>query len=121
MISHHRERGEDNGLDRVSEYILTYQRRKIHKFNLWLRQNLTMRYQMRTLRSLIPHQHQLNRRIAPEEPKDLDHVSEYINVHLHVPVNSNSLLYLLLLQEYSRIRELRVKMKIQQQWVRRIV
>ena len=28
MISHHRERGKDNGLDRVSEYILIYQCRR---------------------------------------------------------------------------------------------
>ena len=39
-ISHHRERDKDNGLDRVSEYIVTYKCRKNHKFNLWLLQNL---------------------------------------------------------------------------------
>ena len=47
MISHHKERGKGNGLDRVSEYILTYKCRKNHKFNRWLLQNLMMRYQMR--------------------------------------------------------------------------
>ena len=34
-------------------------------------------------------------RIAPEEPKDLDHVTENIHVHPHMLVNNNSLLYLL--------------------------
>ena len=59
-------------------------------------------------------------RIAPEEPKDLDHVTENIHVHPHMLVNNNSLLYLLS-GEYSRIRQLRVKMKIQQPWFHRIV
>ena len=35
MISHHRERGEYNGPDRVIEYTLAYQCRKNHKFNQW--------------------------------------------------------------------------------------
>ena len=65
---------------------------------------------MRILRMLIPHPHQLdhyhqlNRGIAPEDLKDLDHASEYIHVHPHMRVNNNSLLYLFH-QEYSRIRQ----------------
>ena len=109
MISHHyRERGKDNGLDRVSEFFRTYQCRRNHIFNLWLLQNQMMRYHMRILRSLIPHRHQLdhhhqlNKGIAPEDPKYLDQVSEYIHVHPRMLVNSNSLLYLLL-QGYCRI------------------
>ena len=39
-ISHHRERGKDHGLDRVSEYIVTYKWQRYHKFILWLLQNL---------------------------------------------------------------------------------
>ena len=126
MISHHKERGKGNGLDRVSEYILTNTCRRNLKFNLWLLQNLMMKYQMRILRLSIPrhhqldHHHQLNKGIAPEDPKDLDHVCEYIHVHLHKLVNNNSLLYLLL-QEYSRIKQFRAKMNIQQPWVHRIM
>ena len=80
-----------------------------------------MRYQMRILRLLIPyhhqldHCHQLNRGISPEEPKDLDHVSEYTHVHPRMLANNNSLLYLFH-REYSRIWFLRVKMKIRQPW-----
>ena len=122
---HHPERGKDNGLDRVSEYIRTYQCRRNRKFNPFLLQNQMIRYQMRILRLLIPHHHQrdhnhqLNMGFAPEEPKDPDHVSEYIHGHPNMPVNSNSLLYLLL-REYSSIRHLRVMMKIQQPWIHRI-
>ena len=53
-----------------------------HKFDLRLLQNLMMRCQMRVLRLLIPHHHQLdhnhqlNRGVASENPKDRDHVSE---------------------------------------------
>ena len=113
MISQHRERAKDNGLDGVSEYIITYRCRWNHKFNQWLLQNQMMRCQMRILRLLIPHHHQLNKGIAPEDRKDPDHVSEYIHVHPQEVVNSNSLLYLLL-REYSRIRQLRVMIKIQE-------
>ena len=60
------------------------------------------------------------RRIAPEDTKDLDHVSEYIHVHPHMLVDNNSLLYLFL-YEYSRIWQLRLKTKIQQPWIHRIV
>ena len=126
MISHHSERGKGNGLDRVSEYILKCRCRRNHTFNLWLLQNLMMKYQMRIFRLLIPHHHQLdhnhrlNKGIAPEDTKDLDHVGEKIHVHPRKLVNNNSLLYLLL-REYSRIRQLRVKMKIQQPWVHRIM
>ena len=48
------ERGKDNGLDRVSEYILTYQSRRNHKFNLWLLQYQVMRYQMRIFAIINP-------------------------------------------------------------------
>ena len=60
-----------------------------------------MRDQMRILRVLIPHHHQLdhhhqlNKGIAPEDPSDLGHASEYIHVHIRMLVNNNSLLYLL--------------------------
>ena len=97
MIRHHRERGKYNGLDRVIEYILTYQCHRNHKFNQWLLQDQMMRYQMRILRLMIPyhhqldHYHQLNRGIAPEEPKDLDHVSEFFHVHPRMLANNNSL------------------------------
>ena len=64
--------------------------------------------------------HQLNKGIAPEDPKDPGHASEYIHVHPRMPVNNNSLLYFLL-QENSRIRKLGARMKIQQPWVHRIV
>ena len=47
MISHHRKRDKGNGLDRVSEYTLTHECQRHHKFNLWLLQNLMM-YHMRT-------------------------------------------------------------------------
>ena len=111
--------GKDNGPDRVSGYILTYQCSRNHQFNLWL-QNQMMRFQMRIVRLMIPHNHQLNKGIGPEDPKDLDHVSEYIHVHAHTLVD-NSLLYLLL-QEHSGIWQLRLKMNIQQPWwVHRIV
>ena len=99
MISDHRDRGKDKGLARASEYILTYQCRSNNKFNLWPLQNLMLRYQTRILRLLIPHRHQpdhyhqLNKGIAPEGPKDLDHVTEFIHVHPHVLVHNNSLLY----------------------------
>ena len=36
MISHHKKRDKGNGLDRVSEYTLTHERHRHHKFNLWL-------------------------------------------------------------------------------------
>ena len=120
MISQHRDGGKDKGRARVSEYIFTYQCRRNHKFYLWPLQNQMMRYQTWILRLLIPNRHQLYRRIAPEEPKDLDHVTEYIHVHPHVRVHNNSLLYFLL-QKYSRIRQLRKMMQIQQPWMHRIV
>ena len=51
MISYHRQgdkgKGKGNGLDRVSEYILTYKCYRNQKFNLWLLQNLMMIYTMR--------------------------------------------------------------------------
>ena len=85
MISHHKERDNGNGLDRVSEYILTYNCHKNHKFNLWLLQNQMMKYQMRILRLLIPHHHQLghhnqlNREVVPEDPKDRSRSRERIH------------------------------------------
>ena len=114
MISHHKEKSKDNGLDLMSECILTNECRRNHKFNLWILQNLMMKYQMRILRLLVPHHHQLdyhhqlNKGIVPEGSKDLGHVSEYIHVHPRMLVNNNILLYHLL-QEYSRIRQLRAK------------
>ena len=93
---------------------------------------------------MIPHNHQLNKGTAPEDTKYPDQVSEYIHVHAHLSTttacctsssknfaesgnsdwrwkfSNNSLLYLLL-QEYSRTRQLRLKMKIQQPWIHRIV
>ena len=100
MISHHkmRNKGKGNGLDRMSEYNLTY---KCHRNHKWLLQNLMMIYQVRILQSLIPHHHQLdhyrhlNKGIAPEEPKDLDHVSESIHVHPRMLASNNNLLCLL--------------------------
>ena len=115
----HRGRGIDNGLD-VSENILTCQCRTSHKFNLWLLQNQMMGNELRIFQLLIPHHHQLNKGIAPKDPRDLDHVSEFFHVHPHMLVDDNSLLYLLL-REYSRIRQPIVKMKIQKLWIHRIV
>ena len=54
-------------------------------------QNLVVRYQMRILRLSIPHHHQLSRGIAPEDPKDPGHVSEYIHVHPRMLVNKQKL------------------------------
>ena len=51
----------------------------------------------------LDQNHQLNKGIAPEEPTDLDHVSENILVHPRMLAN-NSLLHLL--QQNSRIRQL---------------
>ena len=108
MISHHKERGKGNGLECVSKYILTNKCDKNHNLNLWLLQNLMMIYQMRILRLLIPHHHQLdhhyqlNREFAPEEMKDLYHVSEHLHIHLRMLASSHNLLYLLL--EFSRPR-----------------
>ena len=76
-----------------------------------------MRYQMRISRLRISHHHQLdyhhqlNKGIAPEDSKDLGHVSDHIHVHHRM----------LVIQEFSRIRQLRAKMKIQQPWVHRIM
>ena len=122
MISHHRtgNKGKFNGVDRVSEYIYTYKSHRNHKFILWLLQNLMMMYQMRILRLLIPHCHQLNKGIDPEDPKDLDHVCEYLHVHPRIPASSHNLLYLL--PEFSRPRlwQLRAKMMMQQLWIHKI-
>ena len=54
-----------------------------------------MKYQMKILRLLIPHHHQLghhhqlNREVVPEDPQDLGHASEYIHVHSRMLVNNN--------------------------------
>ena len=79
---------------------------------------------MRILRLLIPHHHQLdhhhqlNKGIAQEEPKDPDHVSEYIHVHSRMlDNNNNNLLYRF--QEYSRVRQRRAK--IQHTWIQKIM
>ena len=88
MISHHKNRDNGNGLDRLIEYILTRKCHKNHKCNLCLLQNLTM-HQMKTWQLWIPHHHQLdhhhqlNREVAPEETKDLDRVSEYLHIWIH--------------------------------------
>ena len=123
MISNHKKKA-NNGLDRVSEKILTYQCRRNHKFNLWLLQNQTMTYQVRIVSIVDSSSPSAGppTSAAPEEPKDLDHVSECIHVHPYTLVNNNnnSVLYLLH-KEYSRIRQPRVKMKIQQPWIHRIV
>ena len=63
-----------------------------------------------TSAGLPPSIEQRNRSRRSE--KFQGHASEYIQVHPRMLVNNNSLLYLL--QEFSRIRQLRVKMKIQQ-------
>ena len=80
---------------------------------------------MRILRLLIPHHHlvyhyQLNKRMVPEDWKDVGHVNDCIHVHPRMLVNNNSRLYLLLL-EYSSIKQFRAKKKIQQPWVPSIV
>ena len=124
MISHHKERGKGNGLDRVSEYFLTYKCRRNHKFNLWLFQNLMMRYQMKIFRLSLPHHHQPDHHLQLERRNrsrrfERSRPTEYIHVHLRMLVNNKSLLYLL--QEYTGIRQLRAKMKVQQPWVHRVV
>ena len=84
MISHHRERGNDNGLDRLrGEYILTYQCRRSQKFNGWLLQNQMMRCEMEFFTIVDSSPPSVAKRESlPEDPKDLDHVSVYIHVHL---------------------------------------
>ena len=73
--------------------------------NLPLLQNLMM-YQMRILRLLIPHHHQLdhhhqlNREVAQEETRDLDLVSEHLHMCHHMRARSHNRLCLLL--ELSR-------------------
>ena len=47
MISHHKKRGNGDGLDRVSAYTLMRKFQRNHKLNLWLLQKLMM-YQMKT-------------------------------------------------------------------------
>ena len=57
---------------------------------------------MRILRLLIPHDHQvdhchqLKRGIAPEEPNDVDRLSECLHMHFHMPASTPNLLHLLL-------------------------
>ena len=47
MFSHHKKRGDGDGLDRVRAYTLIRKFHRNHKLNLWLLQKL-MIYQMRT-------------------------------------------------------------------------
>ena len=58
----------------------------------------------------LDHHHQLNKGIAPEELKDPDHVRECIHVHPRFLFGNSNVLYLYV---FSRIRQLRAKMKIQ--------
>ena len=127
MISHHKLRDNGNGLDRVSEYILTYKCHRYHKFNQTSLQNLMMMYQMRISQQGIPHHHQLdhchqlNREVAPpEETNDLDRVSEDLHIHPRMPASSHNLLYLL--PEFRRPRpwQLRAQMKIQHTRIHKI-
>ena len=109
---------------RSREYILTYKCHRYQKFNQRLLQNQMMMYQMRILQLLTPHNHhldhhnQLNRGSASEETKDLDRVSEDLHIHPRMPASSHNLLHLL--QDFSRHRQLRAKMKIQQLWIHEI-
>ena len=108
-----RQRQQSRSRERVHPHVPVPQESQIQPMRT---QNLMMRYQMRILPLLIPHHQlnhhsQLNRGIAREGQKDSDHVSEDIHVHPHMLANNNNLLYLL--QKYSRIRQLRPKMKIQ--------
>ena len=102
VISHHKERDTGNGLDRVSEHTLMHKLHRNHNLNRWILHNLMM-YQMRTSQMWIlrlhqlDHHHQLNREVAPDEPKDLDRMSVQLHIHLR-----------------------RTQMKIQQPWIHKI-
>ena len=98
-------RGKDNGLDRVSEYIRTPQIQPMvtpESYDEISGVDF----------AIVDSPPSAEQWIALEEPKDLDHLSDYIHVHPPRPVNNNSVLYLFH-REYSRIRQPRMMMKIQ--------
>ena len=120
MISHHKKRGNGNGPDRVTEYILTHKCQFLFKKNQPMVTPEPDDVSDEDFTAVNPYHHQLNKGIAPEEPKDPRGVSKYFHIHFRMPANSRNLLFLLPEFSSPRLWQLMAQMKIQRPWIHKI-